>query len=65
MSLHGQSKDAYSKCHGSWDYDIVGTWYKCNMTDIMAAIGLKQLAYAMLVYMYIYHMRINAIISMS
>ncbi len=42
MSLHGQSKDAYSKCHGSWDYDIVGTWYKCNMTDVVAAMGLSQ-----------------------
>ncbi|MBQ6837485.1 MAG: DegT/DnrJ/EryC1/StrS family aminotransferase [Clostridia bacterium] len=42
MSLHGQSKDAYSKCHGSWDYDIVGTWYKCNMTDVVAAMGISQ-----------------------
>lgn len=43
-SLHGQSKDALSKTKaGSWEYDIVGPWYKCNMTDIMAAIGLKQL----------------------
>lgn len=42
-SLHGQSKDALAKTKlGSWEYDIVGTWYKCNMTDIMAAIGLKQ-----------------------
>lgn len=44
LSLHGQSKDALAKTHlGSWEYDIVGPWYKCNMTDIMAAIGLKQL----------------------
>lgn len=43
-SLHGQSKDALAKTEiGSWEYDIVGPWYKCNMTDIMAAIGLKQL----------------------
>ena len=43
-SLHGQSKDALDKTQlGSWEYDIVGPWYKCNMTDIMAAIGLKQL----------------------
>lgn len=44
FSLHGQSKDALAKTKlGSWEYDILGTWYKCNMTDIMAAIGLKQL----------------------
>lgn len=43
-SLHGQSKDALAKTKlGAWEYDIVGPWYKCNMTDIMAAIGLKQL----------------------
>lgn len=43
-SLHGQSKDAFSKSKlGSWEYDIIGTWYKCNMTDVMAAIGLAQL----------------------
>lgn len=43
-SLHGQSKDAFNKNKpGMWEYDIVGPWYKCNMTDIMAAIGLKQL----------------------
>ena len=43
-SLHGQSKDALAKTMvGAWEYDIVGPWYKCNMTDIMAAIGLKQL----------------------
>ena len=44
-SLHGQSKDALAKTQlGAWEYDIVGTWYKCNMTDIMAAIGMAQLA---------------------
>lgn len=44
FSLHGQSKDAFAKTKlGAWEYDIVGTYYKCNMTDIMAAIGLKQL----------------------
>lgn len=43
-SLHGQSKDALAKTQlGAWEYDIVAPWYKCNMTDIMAAIGLKQL----------------------
>ncbi|MDB1750809.1 DegT/DnrJ/EryC1/StrS family aminotransferase [Enterococcus avium] len=43
-SLHGQSKDALAKTKlGTWEYDIVGPWYKCNMTDIMAAIGLRQL----------------------
>ena len=43
MSLHGQSKDALAKTKlGAWEYDIVGTYYKCNMTDIMGAIGLKQ-----------------------
>jgi len=43
-SLHGQSKDAFTKTQmGSWEYDIQGPWYKCNMTDIMAAIGLRQL----------------------
>lgn len=43
-SLHGQSKDALAKAQlGAWEYDILGTWYKCNMTDIMAAMGLKQL----------------------
>lgn len=42
-SLHGQSKDALAKTKvGAWEYDIVGPWYKCNMTDIMAAIGLRQ-----------------------
>ena len=44
FSLHGQSKDALAKTQvGAWEYDIIGPWYKCNMTDIMAAIGLKQL----------------------
>ena len=43
LSLHGQSKDALAKTKlGAWEYDIVGTWYKCNMTDVAAAIGLKQ-----------------------
>ena len=42
-SLHGQSKDALAKTKlGAWEYDIKGTYYKCNMTDIMAAIGLVQ-----------------------
>lgn len=45
LSLHGQSKDALAKTKlGAWEYDIVGPWYKCNMTDIMAAIGLAQLS---------------------
>ncbi len=44
FSLHGQSKDALSKMQkGAWEYDIVGTWYKCNMTDMAAALGLGQL----------------------
>ena len=44
LSLHGQSKDALSKTKaGAWEYDVVGPWYKCNMTDIMAAIGIRQL----------------------
>ena len=44
-SLHGQSKDALAKTQlGAWEYDIKGPWYKCNMTDIMAAIGLGQLS---------------------
>ena len=44
LSLHGQSKDALSKTKGgSWEYDVIGPWYKCNMTDIMAGIGLRQL----------------------
>ncbi len=43
LSLHGQSKDALAKTKvGAWEYDIVGPWYKCNMTDIAAAIGLAQ-----------------------
>ena len=43
-SLHGQNKDALAKTQlGSWEYDIIGPWYKCNMTDIMAGIGLAQL----------------------
>ena len=43
LSLHGQSKDALAKTQlGAWEYDIIGTWYKCNMTDVAAAIGLKQ-----------------------
>ena len=44
LSLHGQNKDALAKTKGGcWEYDIIGAWYKCNMTDIMAAIGLGQL----------------------
>ena len=44
LSLHGQSKDALAKTQlGAWEYDIVGPWYKCNMTDIMAALGLVQM----------------------
>lgn len=44
LSLHGQNKDALAKTvAGSWEYDIVGPWYKCNMTDVAAAIGLRQL----------------------
>lgn len=44
LSLHGQSKDALAKTKlGAWEYDIKGPWYKCNMTDIMAAIGLVQM----------------------
>ncbi len=44
LSLHGQSKDALSKAGGaSWEYDIIAPWYKCNMTDITASIGLGQL----------------------
>lgn len=43
-SLHGQSKDALAKTQlGAWEYDIIGPWYKCNMTDIMAGIGLAQM----------------------
>lgn len=44
LSLHGQNKDALAKTQlGAWEYDIVAPFYKCNMTDIMAAIGLAQL----------------------
>lgn len=44
FSLHGQSKDALAKTKlGAWEYDIKGPWYKCNMTDIMAALGLVQM----------------------
>lgn len=44
LSLHGQSKDALTKTQmGSWEYDVIGPWYKCNMTDIAAAIGLVQM----------------------
>ena len=43
LSLHGQSKDALAKTKlGAWEYDIIGPWYKCNMTDVAAAIGLMQ-----------------------
>lgn len=43
-SLHGQNKDALAKTKlGAWEYDIIGPWYKCNMTDIMAGIGLAQM----------------------
>lgn len=44
LSLHGQSKDAFAKTQlGAWEYDVVGAYYKANMTDIMAAIGLVQM----------------------
>lgn len=44
LSLHGQNKDALAKTRvGAWEYDIIGPWYKCNMTDVTAAIGLRQL----------------------
>lgn len=44
LTLHGQSKDALAKTQlGAWEYDIVAPYFKCNMTDIMAAIGLAQL----------------------
>lgn len=44
LSLHGQSKDALAKTQlGAWEYDIVGLWYKCNMTDVVAGIGLAQM----------------------
>ena len=43
-SLHGQSKDAFAKTQkGAWEYDILFPGYKCNMTDVLAAIGLVQL----------------------
>lgn len=43
FSLHGQNKDALAKTKlGAWEYDIIGPWYKCNMTDIAAAMGLVQ-----------------------
>ena len=43
LSLHGQSKDAFAKNQaGGWEYDIIGPWYKCNMTDMAAAVGLGQ-----------------------
>ena len=43
FSLHGQNKDALAKTQvGAWEYDIIGPWFKCNMTDIMAALGLVQ-----------------------
>lgn len=43
LSLHGQNKDALAKTKlGAWEYDIIGPWYKCNMTDIMAGMGLAQ-----------------------
>ena len=45
LSLHGQSKDALAKTQlGAWEYDVIGTWYKCNMTDVMGGIGLAQLS---------------------
>lgn len=44
-SLHGQNKDALAKTKlGAWEYDIKGPWYKCNMTDVHAGIGLAQLS---------------------
>lgn len=44
LSLHGQNKDALAKTKlGAWEYDIIGSWYKCNMTDVVAAIGLVQM----------------------
>ena len=45
LSLHGQSKDALAKTRiGAWEYDVVEPWYKCNMTDVIAGIGIGQLA---------------------
>ena len=44
FSLHGQSKDALSKMQvGAWEYDVIGPWYKCNMTDVLASIGIAQM----------------------
>jgi dTDP-4-amino-4,6-dideoxygalactose transaminase len=44
LSLHGQSKDSLAKTKlGAWEYDIIGPWYKCNMTDVCAGIGLGQI----------------------
>lgn len=44
LSLHGQSRDALAKSEpGAWEYDVIGPWYKCNMTDILASIGLSQM----------------------
>lgn len=44
LSIHGQNKDAPAKNKvGEWEHDIIGLWYKCNMTDVIAAIGLRQL----------------------
>lgn len=44
LSLHGQSKDALAKTQlGAWEYDVVGPWHKCNMTDVTAGIGLAQM----------------------
>ncbi|UZT81974.1 DegT/DnrJ/EryC1/StrS family aminotransferase [Caproicibacterium sp. BJN0003] len=44
FSLHGQSKDALAKTQlGAWEYDVIGPWYKCNMTDVIAGIGLAQM----------------------
>ena len=44
LSLHGQSKDALNKARlGAWEYDIIGLWYKCNMTDVVAALGISQM----------------------
>ena len=44
FSLHGQNKDALAKTKlGSWEYDVIGPWYKCKMTDIMASLGLAQM----------------------
>lgn len=45
FSLHGQNKDALAKTKlGAWEYDVIGPWYKCNMTDVMAGMGLAQFA---------------------